>query len=171
MLSLDLSPIVAEHSRELCRNLGSHGGYITRQEKNGTTVYMEGVRYRKSEGIVIPRVVHVQTVAPARDVHVFVLDEVAGQYTSGKHYLWPLREMPHPLSMFYHRLPMAIVDLIADFVVDILPSPVPDYARIETLRTNLLCTTEYPDWWTDLWDGNLRRTRTSWDKRKRRRFG
>ena len=167
--ALDLSPLVAEHSREMCRGLGSHGGYITRQEKDGPTAYMDGVQYRRSEGISLPRVVHVQTMTTARDDHVFVLDEVAGQYTSGALRLWPLRAMPHPLAMFYRRLPMALIDCIAAFVVDTLPSPVPEYAHIDTLRTHVLCASSSPHWWTNRWMGKGRRTQTSWDVRKRRR--
>lgn len=167
-MSLLLSPLVAEHSREMCRGLGSHGGCITKVLKDGTHAYMEGVQYRRSEGISMPRVVHVQATS-TKNHHVFVLNEVDGQYTSGKLRLWPLRPISHPLSFFYCRLPMAIIDFIATFVVDSMPSPIPEYAHFNTLRTHVLCTSDNPDWWEDKWNDRGQCTQTTWDVRKRRR--
>lgn len=168
LASLDLSPLVAEHSRETCRSLGSHGGCITQAQKDGTIVYMDGVQYRRSEGIALPRVVHVQTTR-ARNDHVFVLNEVDGQYTSGALRLWPLRPAPHPLGMLYRRIPVALLDLVASFIVDTVPAPNPDYAQIGTLRTHVLCLSDDPKSWINRWTGKTRSPKTSWDQRKRRR--
>ena len=130
MSSLDLSPLVAEHSREICRSLGSHGGCITRQQNDGTT----GAR-----AYSLPR--NSTSRATTRDDHVFFLNEVDGQYNSGTLCLWPLRAMPHPLAMFYRRLPMAIIEFIAAAFVAIdtmMSSPVPEL-RTSTLSKPMCC--------------------------------
>ena len=170
---LVFSPLVAEHARESCRCLGSHGGFITAKTEDGEPVYMASVVYIRSEGLAVPRVVHVEAADNTHRRHVFVLDEVSGEYTSGPRRLWPMRNMPHPLAVLIHRIPTAaIVDHIASFLVDTLPSPVPRYASQDLLRTHTLLAAANIDRWVDLWEGHTRPKQTSWDTRthKRRRI-
>ena len=166
-MSLVLSPWIKEYAKESCRALGLHGGCVT--DLLDSTRYIP-VKYVRSEGISMPRIVHVQETENIREHRVFTLDEVDGHYKSGNLRLWPLCTMKDPLEDVLRRLPVELVGSIASFIEDELPSPVPTYANQNHLKTQVLCNTGDPIMWVKLWVGQSRPKQTSWTQRKSRRL-
>ena len=147
---LSLSPFIAPYTTRLCRLLAQYGGCVL--SANG--LLQMGVSYVRREGTILARLIHVENVE-TRDSFVFVLNEVTGTYTSGTLELWPLScpVAPSLVPGIGHFIPLPeVVDIIEEFLSDILPSRRPAYADPRDLRHRLLRQCSEPETWQHYWD-------------------
>jgi len=146
---LGLSPFIAPYTTRFCRLLEQYGGCVV--DTDG--LLQTGVSYVRREGTSLARLIHMEDVE-TRASFLFVLDEVTGGYTSGRVELWPLSCMVAPslIPRIGHHIPIPeIVDIIEDFLSDILPSRRPGYADPLDLRRQLLAQSSEPETWQHYW--------------------
>lgn len=162
--TLALSPFIRPHAEETCRLLSLYGGGIV--QKDGSL--RAGVSYVRREGVSIARLIHVEDVE-SRKPYVFVLDEVSGTYSSGTHELWPLAPTASPgtilgLSAY---LAQPLVDIVADFLQDYLPSRRPAYAECEHLRRHIRWCADDATLWETYWHMGDTEAQASHHRRRR----
>ena len=146
MSELALSPFIAPYTDAFCRALSEAGGVVLNRAGDITT----SMFYRSKEGITIARIVQMVDVS-TRHAQVFMLNEVTGEYTNGNGTLWPLTHIAyHTIQSAWVPLHRAILNIVDDFLTDVLPDPRPRLAHPERLRTLVLCE-ELGDQWATYW--------------------
>ena len=146
MSDLALSPFIAPYADAFCRALSEAGGVVLDSAWGITTSMI----YRSKEGIAIARIVQMVDVSTG-NAQVFMLNEVTGEYTNGNGTLWPLTHIAyHAIQSAWVPLHRAILNIVDDFLTDVLPDPRPRLAHPERLRTLVLCE-EIGDQWATYW--------------------